>query len=631
MSTALTVIEQPKTYDDVTEAVRRFEESEQTTRPAREQAERDRDYYDGKQWTEAEETALRKRGQPVVTYNRIQRKINYLKGMETQTRKDPKGFPRTPGDDGAAQAATDALRFVCDDQQWDGIRSEAFENIMVEGTGAVFVGATQGKQGVDPILIQIPWDRHYYDPFSRRVDFSDAAYQGIVTWMDMDDALARWPDRKDTIEGTWQRARNSNTYDDRPKTNLWADYKRKRVRFCEEYYLKSGTWYRCVFTQGGWVEDPEPSPYLDSDGKPENPIKAISAYVDRDNNRYGEVRAMISPQDEVNKRRSKGLHLINTRQTRSSRSAMLTPSEVKRELAKPNGHIIADDGEFEILQTGDMAAANFQMLQEAKAEIDLLGPNAALAGKNENDASGRALMAQQQGGMIEVALLMDRLRHLSLAVYRSIWARIRQYWTEERWIRVTDDERDLKWVGLNKPMTMIEMAAEKLQGDPQAEAKLALISRDPRAQMVMEVKNPVAEIDVDIVIDEGMDTPMVQAEQFDTLAKIMPGITQLPPAYAKLMIQASSLRDKDIMLKTLEEVAQQPQIPPEVQQQMAEMQQALQQLSQQVQAQDAALKDKGAENKIKAFEAETKRFDAETKRAGMGAGVVADMMTAQRG
>lgn len=617
MANDLAVISKPA-YEDSTEAVKRFEEAENMTRDARQLAERDIDYRDNKQWTSAEEDALKKRGQPVVTYNRIGRKVNFLKGMEAQTRKDPKGFPRTPGDDGSAQAATDALRYVCDDQQWDSKRSEAFEDIVVPGTGAIFVGVTQGKQGVDPTLIHIPWDRFYHDPYSRRVDFSDANYMGVVTWIELDDAIARWPDREDVIEGTWSKARSDDTYDDRPKTNMWADYKRKRVRFCEEYYLKGGAWHRCVFTQGGWVEDPEPSPYLDEDGKPENPIAAISAYIDRDNNRYGEVRAMISPQDEVNKRRSKGLHLINSRQVRVSRAAQIDATAAKRELAKPDGVIIADVDEVEILQTADMARGNFEMLQEAKAEIDLLGPNAALQGKNENDASGRAILAQQQGGMVEVAVLMDRLRHLSLAVYRKVWARVRQYWTEERWIRVGGDDLDLKWVGLNKPMTMIEMAAEKLEGDPQAEQKLALLARDPRAQMVMEIKNPVAEIDVDIVIDEGMDTPMVQAEQFDTLVKTLPALQNMPPAWQKAVIQASSLRDKDKMLEILDQ--QGPQIPPEMQQAMQEMQQALQQLTQENQAlkmdqagKQAEIQVKGAELELKGKEIELKSREIEQK------------------
>lgn len=600
---------------DIGYHTKRFEESEDATRTAREDAERDRDYYDGKQLTADETAALKKRGQPPVIYNRIQRKVNYLKGLETQTRKDPKAFPREPGDDGSAQAATDALRYVCDDQDWDPKRSDAYEGIIVEGTAAIMVGAAQTRSGIDPTLTHIPWDRLYYDPYSRRVDFSDAAYMGIVTWMDVDEAKRKFPGRDEAIEATMAQARNSETYDDRPKHNLWADYKRKRVRVNEEYYLDAqGQWTTCTYTKSGFLIDPAPSPYLDDQGQPENPIKAISAYVDRDNNRYGEVRAMISPQDEINKRRSKGLHLITSNRLRISRSAStgnggMEASEFKREMAKPDGIIFAENGEVEVLANGGEASGNFEMAQEAKNEIDLLGPNAALAGKNENDASGRALLAQQQGGMIEVALLADRLRQLSLAVYRSVWARIRQYWNDQRWIRVTNDERNLKWVGLNVPRTMMEVAQEKLQGDPQAEFKLAMLQRDPMAQQPVEIKNPVAEMDVDIVIDEGMDTPTVAAEQFDMLSKMMPSLTQLPPEAMELLITASSLRDKDKLLEIIESMKAKAAQPD-----------PMQQMQQQLEVQNAQATIEKTQS-----EAVENMADAEAKRAG----IVNDQMAGQ--
>lgn len=607
-SRALTVIK-PKAvnHDDVTEMVRRFEESEQATQTAREKAERDRDYYDGKQWTADEEKDLKKRGQPVVTFNRIQRKVNLLKGLEAQTRKDPKCFPREPGDEGAAQAATDALRYVCDDSNWDQVRSDAFEAIIVEGTGAVMVGAKNAKQGIDPELTSIPWDRFWYDPHSRRANFSDAKYMGIVTWMDDDTALAKWPDAKDIIEETHSQERSSATatYDDRPQFQIWSDPKRKRIRVIEAYYLEGKKWMRCVYTKAGFLEAPEPSPYEDEDKKPSCPIHAISLYVDRDNNRYGEVRAMISPQDEVNKRRSKGLHLINSRQTRISRAAGIEASAAKRELAKPDGVLIADDGEVEILVTGDMAAANFQMLQEAKAEIDLLGPNADIAGKGGNDQSGRAILANQQGGMLEVASPMDRLRQLSLAVYGAIWARVRQYWDGPRWIRVTNDERDIRFVGLNQPKTLkdlMKVAAEgdknamqelgqmapglaqalqaAAQGDQEATAKIAMVLQSPLATQPVKIENNIGEIDVDISIDEGMDTPTVAAEQFDTLSKMIPAAVGMPPQFLEIWVQASSLRDKDKILDLIKkqsdpaqaQQAQQQQIQAETQTEMMKIQ-----------------------------------------------------------
>ena len=616
--------------------VKLFEESENSSFDSRKLCERDRDYYDGKQWTAEEERALNKRGQPVVTYNRIQRKVNFLAGMEKQARKDPKCFPREPGDDAAAQAATDALRYCCDSAHWDKKRSLTSKHLIVEGTGAIMVGAKKTPDGIDPDLICVAWDRLFWDPYSSAHDFSDANYMGIVTWMDAAEAKQKFPGRDETIDGTIENARVSDTYDDKPKFQLWADYKRRRLRIIEGYYLIGDVWHMCIATQAGELIEARPSPYLDEDGQPENPIKAVSLYVDRDNNRYGEVRVMISPQDEINKRRSKGLHLATTRQSRIGRGSGLNAEDVRTQLARPDGVIVADDGDFEVLETGDIEASNFQMMQEAKAEIDLLGPNAALQGKNENDASGRAILAQQQGGMVEVADFMDAVRELSLAVYRSMWARVRQYWNAPRWVRVTSDERDLKFVGLNQPITIAQLAQQvqqgdkdaletarkllpagmldaALQGDQRAAAAVGLFIRD-HGQQVVKVNNPVTELDVDIVIDEGMDTPTVVAEQFTELVKIVPSLIQMPPEWGKVLITASSLRDKDKLLEIFEKMQSQPQIPPEVQQKMQEMEQALQQMSQENQQLKADQAGRQADAQAKMAEVQIKGGELELKK-----------------
>ncbi|HEX7720467.1 MAG TPA: hypothetical protein VF389_11725 [Woeseiaceae bacterium] len=542
---------------DVAPLVRKFEEAERATYEERQRNERDTDYFHGYQITKEEAKTLEKRKQPVVKYNRIRRKVNFLLGMEKQSRRDPKCFPRNPNDDDAADAATDALRYVCDEEDWDAKRSEAWADILVPGTGAVMVGAKNDKYGLTPQLTNIAWDRLFYDPHSRRFDFSDANYMGIVTWYDLDEAKEAWPEAQGALQETVDGARHTETYDDRPKWKLWADYTRKRVRVIEMYYIRQGVWYMCVFTEMGHLQEPQPSPYHDEDGQPENPIKAASLYVDRDNNRYGDVRDLIDPQDEINKRRSKGLHLISMRQARVGTGASMAPERVRAELARPDGIIEGED--VEILLTNDMAAMNFQMLTEAKAEIDLLGANASLQGKNENDMSGRAIMAQQQGGMVEIAVHMDRLRFLTLEVYRAIWARIRQYWDGPRWIRVTDDEKNLRFVGVNQQITAAQQlqeqlesdpeAMQRLQADPGAQQRMQMFLASPMAQQVVEQRNVPTEIDVDIIVDEGMDTPTIQAEQWTELAKLaQTGMVRIPP---DMLIQASQLRDKDKLLEML--------------------------------------------------------------------------------
>jgi hypothetical protein len=55
-----------------------------------------RRYYHGSQYTAAQIKVLNKRKQPVVTYNRIGRKINAVVGLLERQKQDPRGFPRTP-------------------------------------------------------------------------------------------------------------------------------------------------------------------------------------------------------------------------------------------------------------------------------------------------------------------------------------------------------------------------------------------------------------------------------------------------------------------------------------------------------------------------------------------------------
>jgi hypothetical protein len=553
---------------DVTELCRMFEEAEDATREARQKSERDRDYFDLKQWTAAETATLNARSQPVVTFDRTKRKVLAIMGLEKQTRKDPKAFPRNPQDEGAAHAATDAIRYVCDDSRWDDKRSQASENLIVEGTGAVKVGVKQTRSGIDPDLVRIPWDRLFYDPHSSELDFSDASYMGEVIWMNAQDAERMFPGKKDVLDQTLSSEQYTETYDDKPRYRLWADFSRKRVRIVEMYYRLDGEWQFCIFTKGGHLTEPGPSPYLDEEGKPENPIKAVSLYIDRDNNRYGDVRSMIGPQDEINKRRSKALHLINVRQVRVGASIGVSMDTVKRELAKPDGAIMAEKDDLEILPTNDMAAANLQLLQEAKNEMDLLSLNAASIGKSGQDLSGRAIIAQQQGGMTEAATFLDRVRTLSLAVYRAIWCRIRQHWTAERWIRVTDSEQNLKFVGLNRPVTMLEAEAEKMgvtreniaEAPPEVVEQLKAMAAHPMAGQVAKVENSVTELDVDILVDEGIDTPTLAAEQFDMLSKMLPSAPpEMQSVLWQTLMENSALRNKDKIAEALKQPPSQEQ------------------------------------------------------------------------
>ena len=92
-----------------------------TTADARSLSERCRDYKDNKQWSDAEKAKLLSRNQAPVINNHVKPKVEGLKGLLVQRKTDPKAFPRTQKHTKAAEAITDALRYV--DQNVDLYRS----------------------------------------------------------------------------------------------------------------------------------------------------------------------------------------------------------------------------------------------------------------------------------------------------------------------------------------------------------------------------------------------------------------------------------------------------------------------------------------------------------------------------
>src|SRR6476620_560647 len=110
-----------------------------------------RHYYHGDQWTREEIAVLRARKQPVVTSNRIVRKIDAVVGLVERLRQDPKAFARTPKHDEGAELATATLRFVLDNNDWKSKSSRIARAGGIDGISGIEYDLVPGDEG-DPSL-----------------------------------------------------------------------------------------------------------------------------------------------------------------------------------------------------------------------------------------------------------------------------------------------------------------------------------------------------------------------------------------------------------------------------------------------------------------------------------------------
>jgi hypothetical protein len=515
-------------------------------------------YYHSKQWTDSELKALKKRKQPPTVKNRIKRKVDFLVGVEQGQRRDPKGVSRVPDGEKAAFVGTAGLRYVQDVTKFPAIASDCANDGLVRGIGACCTRIVQIKGRPEIRKWRVASDTFFYDPRSERWDFSDTKYLGEARWVDIEEAkeMMTWPGAAEMIDqlGAVSSAGGQNSvlpqlFD---KERNWIDTKARRIFLVSIWYKHEGNWmWDCIVgpislcpgpDNGHKKTDPATgeeyicppmdclSPYVDEDGKTCHEYEAWSPYVDETGTRYGVIRDMIPIQDEINKRSSKALHLLTVRQTKAEKGAVDDVDKMKTELAKPDGHVDYNKGfNFEVMEQTAQIQGNLELLQEAKAEIENLGPNPGLIGRGVENQSGRAILAQQNSGMTELSPVFERLREWKLKCYRRDWNLIRQFWTDERHIRVTGNPKAPEFLSINRPVV------------------------DPRTGQVVGMENAVAEIDIDIILDEGPDTVTMREELMQQLSQL--GSDAVPP---ELLIWVSNISEKEEMLQKMAEFKQPP-------------------------------------------------------------------------
>jgi hypothetical protein len=483
-----------------------------------------RHYYHGSHWSSEEIAILKKRKQPVITFNRVNRKIDGVVGTLKRLWQDPKAFARTPHHDQEAEIATEALRYALDRARWKAVGIEATRNGGREGIGCIQMVLEPGDQGDAEIsLAVVDDDCFFYDPRSFRPDFSDARYMGVAKWLDLDVAQEMYPEHVEELSGLLSSGGDIESSAQQDRERRWIDVEQKRVRVIEHEYQKGSEWHCCHYSARVKLFS-QPSPFVDDKGKSASSFLAFSAYVDHDGDRYGFVRNMKSPQDEINMRRSKALHQLNTRRLLVRKGAVENVERLRQEAMRPDGVLefnIEGGISFEDAAKAQEWQGQMEMLAEAKSEIENYGPTLVEKGMEK---SGRAIALLQQSGLAELGPFIDAWSDWKLRVYRAMWSNIRKFWTAERWIRVTDQQDAARFARVNtlafdqmgQPQLVTEMYAQQAPGQ--------------QMQMVQQTPGAIGALDVDIILDEAPDSVTTMQDTFELLQSLASAGIPVPPS-----------------------------------------------------------------------------------------------------
>jgi hypothetical protein len=498
-------------------------------------------YYHGSHYTQEQIATLKKRNQPALVFNMIDRITDGTVGVIMRARGAPKAFPRTQASAQGAEIATQCLRYALDAGDWKDKEGECIRAAYITGLSVSQIDEIQGDHGdPDYEINETDPTTFFRDPRATNKDLADARFMGVSKWMTPDDIEEMFPGKGEVIASVLNDGGAETTAYDQDKEIQWTQAK-KRVRLVEHWWREAGEWRYCFYA-GNTELTSGTSPFVDEKGKTICRFFPLVNRFDQDGDAYGYVRHLRGPQDAINQHRSKAVWIMNTRQIIINRRNMVEGQDLdvlRAEAARPDGVLEYDGerGDLEVSQPAQEFLQQTQYYQDAKAMIEGFGPSQAALAQGENASSGRALQMLMQAGMAQLGPFLSNIRSWRMRMYRALWAQQQRNWTSERMIRVTDDEDVAQFLQING------MQVDEY-GFP-------------------AIVNALGAIDVDIILEEGPDSVNVMSDVFDIISSLTQSTKD--PRMVPMLIEVSQLpaSDKKKLLKMWEQ-------PPSPAQQQAE-------------------------------------------------------------
>ncbi|MBI1308723.1 MAG: hypothetical protein GC129_02545 [Proteobacteria bacterium] len=529
------------------------------------------DFYDGNQWTAEEASKLAENGQAAIVINKIAAKVDNLAGGEVvgRTRVVYKSRSGDAQEEDAARVLTDLALYVAErgDQALE--ISNVFRAGLVAGIGWLDIGVQEAGEGAQIFARAEDEFSVVWDPMARRMDFADARFVARERWMDEGEVRGLFPDQADQVlvqlsgNGGLGAALYGIGRAGRGSEMGYFDQQRQLFRLVEVQYKDPARQWRVRLADGRLVttferkETKVPGAVVEEvnevprvmvayfagdvllDNRPlsyrHNRFTLVPFVYKRqrkDGRPYGLVRATLDPQRELNKRRSKAMHLLSTAQVIADVDAVDDPNVLAREAARPDGIILKKSGkDLRIIRNTDLAVSQVNVMEQAGKDIqEAIGVFDESIGKQSNATSGVAIQQRQMAGSLNQMFAYDTLRLVKKQLGEQVLGLMRQFFTQEMVIHITDQFGAGRQIALNAPV--LDEHGKAVKGE------------DGEVLRVPDL----ASAEFDVVVEEVRDVSSAREMEAQQLQLLVQAGVPVPP---EVLVEASGVRNKEVILAAL--------------------------------------------------------------------------------
>lgn len=455
-------------------------------------------FYDGVQWTHDDAQKVRDRGQNPVVYNEIKPTIDWLIGTERRTRVDFIVVAEDEGDeaDEDARLKTKLMKYLDQTNRATFERSYAAEDAFKAGLGWIEVGLRGDKSGPPIYIGSESWRNILYDSQASKRDLSDGRYIFRIKVVDLDVALAMFPDKEKELKACRQ------TGDDIDIFREWLGgtglitgldalngHDGDQLDFMTSKPVDLFNARERVLLIECWSREPqrntEPGPHGIADPvtwkmmcsvMTENdtlieawspfkhdyfPFIPVWAYRNRRTGLpYSPIYQLLGPQEALNHRMSRSLYEASANQVWLEEDAfnpeVMDVEELRAELDAPDGTAIFARGALsgnKVKDRPNQNEARFQ-IELARNDQAVIRSMSGVTGENRgldtNSISGKAVLAKQdQGSLLTMELFDNQLfaRQMEGELTLSLGE---QFLTEPMTVRVAGENNKFEYARINE-------------------------------------------------------------------------------------------------------------------------------------------------------------------------------------
>jgi hypothetical protein len=602
----------------------------------------DEDFYDGIQLDDKDIKVMQDRNQPPIIFNVIANTVNWILGTERRARIDSRVLPRAKDDVFTAKTKTKLMKYTLDCSHGEYERSFAFEECVKAGLG--WLETAVRNDGGEPIFIKSErWRNMWFDHLGLSQDSSDWRFVIREKWVDLDVAIAMFPEREGALTIAAEATNSLYPYlpDDIGITDVASEMDmetgidalfggtnngmRRRIKLVEAWYrlpaevkimrprdndtpygALNGAIYRpnnedhkylvnggyftttnaraltvrnAIWTQGVYLQDIL-TPYNHN----QFPFTPLFCYRrKRDNMPYGVIRNLRDPQSDLNKRRSRALVLLTSNKVIMDKGAVDNKVEAYEEVNRPDGMVeVNPNKRFDVVKEQALAAAHVEMARDDERFINnISGVTPELSGQNVRDLSGVAIGKLQNQGQVTQGVYFDNLYYSCQHEGEIRLSLIEQFFDQHKEYRITGDEQKDEFVQINSVTPEGKIDNDIIR----AKADFVIGKQDFRESIRQSMLETLSQL----VINLSGSMPQVALALIDMVIDMMDDVPNKDEIVSRIRKITGFSGPEDTMTpEEKEEVQKENQAKQQQQQQEAQIQQAMIQLKMATEQADAA-------------------------------------------